>query len=1232
MIRFLAKALLRGLIFILALPLLLGLLMGSESVNRWLFNQVDSMLPQLTLEFEQGNLWRGWSFSQLRWQDEALDVRVEELALEWSPSCLFGGTLCLDTLSAQRVVVLTQPTEAQENPSELNLPTVQLPLALEIGQLHLGELSLDGETALLKELELIAFGRGNQLVIQSFSGSGPDLHWRLDGTLQMQDDWPLEVTADLILPPVDERDWRLRLHASGDLRQLELKADSRGYLTGHLDASADLFAAGYPVQLQWQGQDFLPLQSLPQTLTLQDLGLELAGDLESGYALQADARLPGATGAVSLALHAKAGLTGVDQASITLQVVDQPEQQLVASGSADWQGELAAELQLALDQFPWQSLYPLDTGEVALQQLTATASLSRGKVEAQLDGRLTGVAAQEVAVSAHVQGDQQALDVTPLTVTTQAGRATGTLQLGLAPDVQWQGQFQLDGVDPSVFVAALPGSLSGKLTSNGQLQGEQLRLDANWDLAGMLRAQPLKFSGALSKSDETWAVSSLELAQGNNRVSGEGHWGPEVAAQLNIQLKEMKTLWPGLRGVLTGDARLAGSTDAPRIVLTATGSRLGYQDLRIANLALQADSTLSDVLPVSAQLSADGIRSADTQLGNLQLSVAGNRANHRARVTLLDGIAEAELNLDGQLSDSAWHGQLSQGVLRHKHLELRQESSAALNYQVASGRLQLGAHCWRQADASLCFNDQQTLMPDRRLNVSMSNLDIADLAPWFPPDFDWHGLLQGRFELQQKAGQAPVANVNISSADGVITVSDRDQTLAFPYQQIELSTDLQARNAKALFELRSDVIGRLQVDADVRDPAGAQRLSGRYQLEKLQLDFLRPFLPDVEELRATLNGSGELGGTLSDPLVTGLLTLRDGLVSGPNLPVSLESLQADIRIDGQAADVDAQWRSGDKGEASLQGRVGWAPLDVALTLQGHDLPVSVEPYARLFVAPNLEISLRSGNLHVGGELSVPAGDIVVRELPAEAVRVSPDTVIVGRETAQQDSPLGITARVKLNIGDELRLNAFGLKGRLKGQLEVQENLNANGDLQILDGEFRRLGQDLQLRRALLLFSGPISEPYLNIEAIRKVDDVVAGLRVTGNASRPTTVVFSEPGMSQQEAMSYLVLGRPLGQEGDNNMLAKAALGLGLAGAAPITRHIGDVLGLEDFAVEAEGQGVDTQVVASGSITDKLSVRYGVGVFEPSNQLALRYELSRRLYLEAVSGFASSLDFFYRIDF
>ncbi|MFO6379448.1 translocation/assembly module TamB domain-containing protein, partial [Pseudomonas aeruginosa] len=56
------------------------------------------------------------------------------------------------------------------------------------------------------------------------------------------------------------------------------------------------------------------------------------------------------------------------------------------------------------------------------------------------------------------------------------------------------------------------------------------------------------------------------------------------------------------------------------------------------------------------------------------------------------------------------------------------------------------------------------------------------------------------------------------------------------------------------------------------------------------------------------------------------------------------------------------------------------------------------------------------------------------------------------------------------------------------------------------------------------------------------------------------------------------------------------------------------------------------VVASGNITDKLSLRYGVGVFEPANTIALRYQLTKRLYLEAASGLASSLDLFFKRDF
>jgi len=1230
--RFLVRALVRGLFILAMIPVLLGFLLASEGVNRWLFAKAETLEPRLTLGFEGGDFWHGWDFSHIAWRDPTLDLRVDAASLRWSPSCLFGKTLCIDRLTVERIVVVSQPAEETQSSEPLSLPAVQLPLGLELGEVHLGELSLDGETALLSDVDLVARGSGDQLVIERFSGIGPQLDWQLYGSVQTRDDWPLELTADLNLPPVDGRDWALHARASGTLRELELRASSRGYLPGKLNASANLYEPGIPVDLRWQGEPFLALGSLPASLTLNNWQLQLLGNLEEGYLLQSTASLPGEGGTVLLEIDGEVTTAGVPLLAVQMHVADAPARRLALQADASWQQTLEANGELALDAFPWQWLYPVDTGEVSLQQLAMAAQLRGEELKADLQARLAGVAGQQVNLKAGVAGNQQQLRVTPLEILTAAGQANGEVDLTLEPAVSWDGRFQLQGIDPAVFVAALPGDLNGQLNSRGQLQGEQLRLDADWDISGSLRQQPLVLSGRLEKPQNDWLLQQLRVRQGANSIDGRARWGEQVDGRFDLQLDNLATLWPGLKGRLDGYLQLGGDTAAPQLVSMLRGAGVGLDSLQVDSLNVDASTTLNERLPLNLAITGQGIRNDETQLGDLQLTLRGRRAAHELLLSLQNGVADADLALGGALDDTAWRGTLTRGELGYEQFQLVLQDKADIDYRLGDGRLQLSGHCWQQSAASLCFNGQQTLMPERKVDLNLSDFDLAELQPWLPDDLSWQGLLNGQVVLTQSQGRAPVGQVTVRSEDGVIQVRDGQELLDFPYQQLSVDTRLRGRAATAEVRLASEMIGQLAVNADIADPAGAQTLTGNYQLSDLKLDFLRPMLPDVDELQLTLNGDGNLSGVLTEPVVTGMLSLRDGLVAGRNLPVSLEQLQADIRIDGTSAQLDSRWSSGEQGQGTLSGSLGWAPLDVDLQLRGSALPVNVEPYAQLQVAPDLAITLRDNNLHVGGELAIPEGHIRVRELPASAVTVSPDVVIVGQEAAEKGAALGITARVKLNIGDQLRLSAFGLRGRLKGQLEVQENLTANGDLQILDGKFRRLGQELELRRALLLFSGPISQPYLNVEAIRRVDDVIAGLRITGNAASPTSEIFSEPGMSQQEAMSYLVLGRPLGEEGDNNLLAQAALGLGLAGGAPITRGIGDALGLEDFAVEAEGSGNETQVVASGSITDKLSVRYGVGVFEPANQLALRYELTRRLYLEAVSGFASSLDFFYRIDF
>ncbi len=311
----------------------------------------------------------------------------------------------------------------------------------------------------------------------------------------------------------------------------------------------------------------------------------------------------------------------------------------------------------------------------------------------------------------------------------------------------------------------------------------------------------------------------------------------------------------------------------------------------------------------------------------------------------------------------------------------------------------------------------------------------------------------------------------------------------------------------------------------------------------------------------------------------------------------------------------------------------WAQqLLVDIDVKGEQLPLHAEPYANIEIAPDLHISLKQQRLFVSGEVAVPKGLITIPQLPEQAVRVSSDARVIGQ--AEPEAGLQVAMDITLNAGAErLRFSGFGLTADIRGNLQVGDNLAGRGMLELLNGRYRAYGQRLQLRRARLLFAGPLSQPFLDIEAVRVTGDVTAGLRLTGPATQPRSEIFSNPAMSQEQALSWLLLGRPLQGGGeDGNVMAQAALALGLMGTAPITNKLAEVIGVQDFLLESEGSGLTSSVVASGRISERISLRYGVGVFEPASTLALRYELTKRIYLEAASGLANSLDVFYKRNF
>ena len=121
-----------------------------------------------------------------------------------------------------------------------------------------------------------------------------------------------------------------------------------------------------------------------------------------------------------------------------------------------------------------------------------------------------------------------------------------------------------------------------------------------------------------------------------------------------------------------------------------------------------------------------------------------------------------------------------------------------------------------------------------------------------------------------------------------------------------------------------------------------------------------------------------------------------------------------------------------------------------------------------------------------------------------------------------------------------------MAGRLFIEEAPGQPTRGTGTIRVVEGRYRAYGQRLDIENGRFLFTGgPVTNPGLDLRAVRRSNTVLTGIIVKGRLEHPRLELFSVPAMGQTDILSYLLLGRPLesttGDEGA--MMAKAALAL-----------------------------------------------------------------------------------------
>jgi translocation and assembly module TamB len=169
----------------------------------------------------------------------------------------------------------------------------------------------------------------------------------------------------------------------------------------------------------------------------------------------------------------------------------------------------------------------------------------------------------------------------------------------------------------------------------------------------------------------------------------------------------------------------------------------------------------------------------------------------------------------------------------------------------------------------------------------------------------------------------------------------------------------------------------------------------------------------------------------------------------------------------------------------------------------------------------------------------------------------------------------------------------------------------------------------------------------------KLDEIKAGVTVTGTPMAPLVKLYSEPPMTDTDILSYMVIGRPIRAGGESNqtaMLLKSASAiLGGTKASGIQNQLQQRLGIDTLDVQegpksaftssrttattTSSSTLDNSLMTVGKyLSPDLYVSYGRSLFSDQFLVSARYNLTKQLEIESKTGIATSVDLYYKIEF
>jgi translocation and assembly module TamB len=795
--------------------------------------------------------------------------------------------------------------------------------------------------------------------------------------------------------------------------------------------------------------------------------------------------------------------------------------------------------------------------------------------------------------------------------------------------------------------------------------------DSEYDKLPMTGAGRIRFAG------KRLLPSELQLSVAGNELFLNGGFGtPADRLAVKLNAPRLDRLGVGLAGLLQLDGQLSGTLARPNAHASYRAEHLVFGAYRLGGLTGQADiqgdlasevNALSNTR-LSVSLAAQDFVGPDMTLDNTRVELAGIYGNHTFNLHTEGRLRGKPLALSiaahGKLAQSQgntyWDGTIDK--LENRGLPQFAVTSP-FTLSASAGRVALGAMRFTLAGATV---DLKNFSYDRGWISSEGSADALNIGNLLalqqeftgvtPPlkadlvlDARWkfattdraEGFAEGFAEIARRSG-----DLMIDTGRGETALGLSELRLRAAVHMNQVTFDAQAVAAR---------IGNLTAHAQTSLKSENGRLNANADLPfSAQVDLTVPHLKTVGALfgpQIVLDGSIaanlSASGTLAKPKFS-------GSINGDKLALTLFDQGIQLR-DGIArlalsenviALQQLEFHGGDGTlKASGQVQVGQSNPDLSARIVADRLQLFSSPDRQLVLSGQASLASIAEKLHIDGKFKI---DRALFDFPkSSAPRLGDDVVIVRRNgkvesapaASEQDKmakssekPAGRFAPVvdvNLDLGDDFRFRGTGADLRLGGSIAVHSEpyqaLRATGTVQVTAGTYEVFGRKLAIERGLLNFQGPIDNPNINILAMRRNQEVEAGVEVTGVARQPRVKLVSEPDVMDEEKLSWLMFGHGSDSSGlGQQQAASAALGLlGNVG----TKRLAQGIGLDTFSVGSSESGLnDQQVVNLGkAISEKFYLGYEQSLTGAASIAKVTWQMSRRWSMIVRAGAINGVD-------